>query len=260
MSKLEIRRLGHAFYRIQTPGGRVLLIDPWVSGNPSLAAGWDDTTRYADVDHVLVTHGHFDHTTGVVEVMNAAENAQLIAQFEVVMAFVGEGVENVLPTNLGSTIDLDGIKVSAVTATHSSSIQDPDTGRWEYRGTPMGYVIEVEDGRKIYVAGDTGLTADMKFLVADFFAPEIAILPCDGLLTMSPEQAVRAAQVLGVTHVIPSHDFPNPDAAPGMAGMLEGFPFVGLMIDKRARFAELLGATCPDVAAVVLDHGDAAEF
>lgn len=259
LNPLEIRRLGHAFYRIRTPGGKIVLIDPWVAGNPSLAPGWEDTARYADVDYVLITHGHFDHVLGVADVMAAATKATLIAQFEMVLTFLGEGIERVLPTNIGSTIELDGIKVSAVSATHSSSIQDPETGVIHYRGTPMGYVIECENGFKIYHAGDTGLSADMKFVIADFFAPDLAVLPCDGLLTMSPEQAAHAVRVLGVRHVIPSHDFPNTTDAPPMAGMLEQFPFVGLMIDKRERFAELMKAQ-PQVTTYVLAHGEAVEL
>jgi len=192
---------------------------------------------------------------GGEHVAQVAPEALFIAQFELAVTLLGSGVSKVLPTNIGSSIDLDGLTVSAVSAAHSSSIQNPDTGQHEYRGTAMGSVLELENGYKIYAAGDTGLTADMKFVVADFFKPDLAILPCDGLLNMSPKQAAYAARVLGVSHVIPSHDFPNTDVAPGMAGMIEGYPFVAHMVDKRNALAHALADD--DINVIVLNHGDA---
>jgi len=155
-----------------------------------------------------------------------------------------------------------------VSAVHSSSFQNEQTGLLEYRGTPMGYVIEIEaigeadgGGFKIYAAGDTGLTSDMKFVVGDYFQPDLAILPCDGLLTMSPDQAAYAVGKIGVDHVIPGHDFPSPsDDFPGMAEMIEGFPFVGMMLDKRLVFAERIAARHPEVNAHILAHGESVEI
>ncbi len=197
---------------------------------------------------------------GILEATTAAPNALMIAQFEIAVTYMGKGVKNVLPTNIGSTIELDGgLKVSAVSATHSSSLQNA-AGTFDYMGTSMGFVIEFENGFKVYAAGDTGLTADMKFQVADFFKPDLAILPCDGLLTMSPEQAVAAARLISPKYVVASHDFPSPDVAPNMGGFVQGYPFVGKMIDKSKRFGDLMRAQLPDIQTHILAPGQSLEI
>jgi len=102
----QIQRLGHAFYRIVTPGGRVVLIDPWVEGNPSLAAEWQDTQRFADTTHVLLTNGHFGHVMGVQHMAQAAPGATFLAPSDLPANNAPTCTLHVTPPNTSATSHL----------------------------------------------------------------------------------------------------------------------------------------------------------
>ena len=192
----EITWLGHATWRIRTPGGVVAIVDPWLGDNPACPAEWHD----ASADLVLVTHGHGDHVADAAAVAKRGD-ATTIAQYEVA-AWLGEqGAPNVIGMNTGGTVAARGLKVTMTQAFHSSSIS-PAGGI--YGGDPAGYVIELESGQRIYIAGDTGVFGDMA-LIGELYRPVIAILPIGDLYTMGPFQAAHAVRLLGVEHVLGSH-------------------------------------------------------
>ena len=196
---MKIIWLGHSGFRIEI-AGQVLLIDPWMTGNPVFPA-----VRRADAiagaTHILLTHGHGDHATDVLPV--ARELAiPIVGQYDVMSHWAEtEGVETV-GFNKGGTVALGDVAVTMVNAVHSSSVGTP--GGPAYAGTECGFMIAGE-GRVIYVSGDTDVTADMG-VFADLHAPDIGILSAGGYFTMDMRRAGYAAKTFfDFKTVIPCH-------------------------------------------------------
>jgi L-ascorbate metabolism protein UlaG (beta-lactamase superfamily) len=198
MSPLSITWLGHSTFILTSPGGKRLVTDPWLEGNPSCPGSMKKIDK---ADLILVSHGHFDHVGDVVPVARAT-GATVIGIFELCAWLEGKGVQNTSPMNVGGTQRVGEIAISMTTALHSSgTVED---GRPIYLGEPVGYVIAFEDGVRAYFAGDTALFSDMK-LVRDLYAPTIAFLPIGDHFTMGPEAAARACELLGIKQVVPMH-------------------------------------------------------
>ncbi len=195
---LQLTFLGHSTFHLVTPGGKRLLIDPWVQNNPRTPA---DKKDVGPLDMMLITHGHFDHIQDAVEI-GKATGAQAVAVFETVAWLGTQGLSNAAPMNKGGTLAVDGLKITMVHADHSCGITDGD--RIIYGGEPGGYILELEDGHKIYHAGDTAVFGDMK-LIAEIYKPDIALLPIGDRFVMSPVEAAYATRLLGVPQVIPMH-------------------------------------------------------
>ena len=192
----EITWLGHATWRIKTPGGLVVMVDPWLAANPKCP----EDEHEASADVVLVTHGHGDHISDAVAVAQRG-GATTIAQYEVAGWLEEQGAPDVIGMNTGGTVAVRGLRVTMTQAFHSSSIS-PAGGI--YGGDPAGYVVELESGQRIYIAGDTGVFGDMA-LIGELYSPVLAILPIGDLYTMGPFQAAHAVRLLGVKHVLGSH-------------------------------------------------------
>ncbi len=191
--------LGHSTFRIQTPGGKTVLIDPWVMGNPACPAA-EKTVR--KVDTILCTHAHFDHIGDAVAIAKQ-HNPQVVGIFELCTWLQKKGVQQIAPMNKGGTQTVGDIRVTMVHADHSCGIQEED-GSISYGGEPCGYVIEFETGLKIYHAGDTNVFGDMR-IIRELYAPEIVMLPIGDLFTMSPREATYACRLLEPKWVIPMH-------------------------------------------------------
>lgn len=255
---MEIQKLGASFFRMVSPKGKVIVVDPWITGNPMCPTDWKDLSKWEDVDVLLITHGHFDHTLGIDEITKASSKVKILAVWELALSLLFKGKSNVQPVGKGGSITIDGITYSTVNAAHTSSFSDLEKGHTEFLGTAVGYVITFEDGFRTYIAGDTGLTADMKFVIGDFFKPDLAVLPVCGLMCMSPEQAVYAVEAIGCKYVIPCHDNVKPEEAPdkeGLTALIKQFPFIELMIGKSSEFEELMKKTHPEVKTYVLGLG-----
>lgn len=195
---VKITWLGHATFKIVSPGGKTLVIDPWVMGNPACP---DHLKSLDALDLMLITHGHFDHLGDAVELAKRYQ-PKIIAAYETCVWLESKGVTNTLGMNKGGTQVVDGIKVTMVPADHSSGISDD--GRIIYGGGPCGYVVEFENGFKLYHAGDTNVFQDMK-LIGQLYRPEVCLLPIGGHYTMGPKEAVYAIKLLGTKRVIPMH-------------------------------------------------------
>ena len=196
---MNIIWLGHASFRLES-GGKVLLIDPWLTGNPMLSED-QHAAATEGATHILLTHAHFDHAADIVTLAKSLD-VPVVGQYDL-MSYWGEaeGIETV-GFNKGGTVDLDGIKVSMVAASHSStfgSADGPKTG-----GTEVGFMIEVE-GKTVYVSGDTDIMADMEWM-GDFYKPEIGILSAGGHFTMGMKGAAYAAKrYFNFKTLIPCH-------------------------------------------------------
>jgi L-ascorbate metabolism protein UlaG (beta-lactamase superfamily) len=203
---------------LTTPGGKRIVFDPWLTGNPKAPAG----AKIDKADVICLTHGHSDHSSDVVAVARAT-GAPLVAVFELANWFQGKGLKDVIGMGVGGTIEVKGLKISMTPAVHTSSIEEE--GKVHYVGLATGFVVRMEDGRAVYFAGDTALFGDMR-LIKELYAPEIAFLPIGDHYTMDPAAAAKACELLGVRQVVPMHygTFPaltgSPDELKRLVGPL----------------------------------------
>jgi L-ascorbate metabolism protein UlaG (beta-lactamase superfamily) len=193
---------GHACVEIRTPGGKTVLIDPWF-GNPRSTKTADEVDR---CDVLLVTHGHGDHLGDAVAIASRTRPAWLA--IHEMSLWLGRqlpgGADAVIGMNKGGTVEAAGIKVTMTTADHSAGDWNGGAETTLYLGEPAGFVLELENGFRVYHAGDTTVFGDMA-LIRDLHRPDIALLPIGGHFTMDPRQAALAVELLGVKHVMPIH-------------------------------------------------------
>jgi L-ascorbate metabolism protein UlaG (beta-lactamase superfamily) len=197
MAALSITWYGHATFVLTTPGGKRIVFDPWLTGNPKTPAG----AKIDKADVICVSHGHSDHSGDVVAVARAT-NAPVVAVYELANWFLGKGLKEVVGMGIGGTVVVKGLRISMTSAVHTSSIEED--GKVHYVGLATGFVVRMEDGRAIYFAGDTSLFGDMR-LIRELHAPEIAFLPIGDHYTMDPVAAAEACEMLGVRQVVPMH-------------------------------------------------------
>jgi len=207
---IKVTWLGHATFRIETPGGKTVIIDPWIAGNPACPEK-DKSINHVDV--MLCTHGHMDHIADAVDIGKKHDPAT-VGIFELCTWLEKKGVKQINPMNKGGSLTLGDIKITMVHADHSCGILDGD--QIIYGGEAVGYVIEFDNAVKIYHAGDTNVFGDMK-IIHDLYAPDISMLPIGDRFTMSPREAAYACRLLRTNTVIPMHfgTFPLLTGTPG---------------------------------------------
>ncbi len=194
----KITWLGHSTFKITTPSGKVVLIDPWVATNPKCP---EHLKKHDRIDFVLISHGHSDHFADAVALAKQ-HKPQVVAIYETAVWMSNKGVANTLPMSKGGTQKLGEVEVTMVQAIHSNSIEDG--GQFVYGGEPCGYIVRLPGGLTMYHAGDTAVFGDMK-LIGELYAPELALLPIGDLFTMGPREAALAIRLLNVHHVVPMH-------------------------------------------------------
>lgn len=200
--KTEVLWLGQASVRITTPGGKVIVVDPWLRTNPKTPANFKNLEALGKVDLVLVTHAHFDHVADAPDIAKM-HKVPMYGPAGMNQTFVTLGV---LPAELaprfgkGGTIEPFGpgsVKITATHAEHSSEYawKNPATTKDEVHvgGEPVGFIIEMENGFKIYHMGDTGLFGDMKF-IGEYYKPDLLLIPIGGHFVMSPADAAYAVK------------------------------------------------------------------
>lgn len=195
---IKLTWLGHATFKLLTPGGKTVLIDPWVMGNPMCP---DSQKKLKKIDVMLCTHAHFDHIGDAVELAKE-HNPTVVGIYELCTWMQKKGAKQIAPMNKGGTQTVGDMRVTMVHADHSCGIQDGD--QILYGGEAVGYVIEFENGVRIYHAGDTAVFGDMR-IIHHLYNPTIAMLPIGDHFTMSPREAAYACELLCPKTVIPMH-------------------------------------------------------
>jgi L-ascorbate metabolism protein UlaG (beta-lactamase superfamily) len=196
MANGSLTWLGHAAFRLDTPGGKRIYVDPWLS-SPTCPDSEKSPER---VDLIALTHGHSDHVGDTVELWKRFK-PPVVAPIELRGWLVSQGVDEnpAHGPNKGGTVRIDGIAVTLTDANHSSTSPEGD-----YLGEPAGLVIEVEDGKRVYFAGDTNVFASME-LIGRIYGPDLAVLPIGDHYTMGPREAAVALELLGVERCVPCH-------------------------------------------------------
>ena len=226
--QVKVQWLGQSAFKITSAEGKVLITDPWLKANPLTPVEFKTLENLGKVDVLLVTHGHLDHFADA-PALAKLNNVPMYAPGDMNASVVALGI---LPAELAPRFNKSGvvepspgIKVTAVRAEHSSVInwRNPLTQKDEIHvgGEPVGFIMELEDGFKIYHMGDTGLFGDMKF-IADYYKPDVVLIPIGGNFTMGPKEAAYAAnELLKIPNVIAMHYGANPLAKGTLSQFLE---------------------------------------
>ena len=214
---MKIIWYGHSCFRVET-GGSVVLIDPFLKGNPTFqASGIAFETAIKGTTHVALTHGHDDHIGDAGEICKAT-GAPLFATYELALHVKGKGAENIQPMNTGGTVADRDFELTLVDALHSSS-----SGRI-YLGNPNGIILKAKAGRTLYHMGDTDMFTGMA-LIQEFHKPDIGIVPIGDRFTMGARAAAFACRkFFSFKTILPCHygTFPgmlDPDATKFQAAM-----------------------------------------
>ena len=211
-AKVEVKWLGQAAFKITSPGGKVIVTDPWLRTNPQTPAEYKRLEHFGKIDVLLVSHGHFDHIADA-PALAQMYNVPIRAPGDLNNTVMTLGVlpAALLPRmNKGGTVEAaPGIKVTAVRAEHSSIYvwRNPATQKDETHpgGEAIGWIIELENGFRIYHAGDTAVFGDMK-LIGERYKPDLALVPIGGNFTMEPADAAWAVkELIKPRAVIPMH-------------------------------------------------------
>ena len=220
---MKITWLGHSGFRIEISDA-VLLVDPWLTGNPMFPAQ-RRAEAIAGATHLLLTHGHGDHIGDAVAISRDL-GIPVAAVPELAHWVAAQSGIAGIDFNKGGTVGLAGARVTMVNATHSSSFTVEDTP--VYLGTESGYMIAGE-GHVIYVSGDTDVMADME-LFAELHAPDIGILAAGGHYTMDMARATWAARkFFDFKTVIPCHYRTFPLLEQSAEKMKTGLPGVSVI-------------------------------
>jgi L-ascorbate metabolism protein UlaG (beta-lactamase superfamily) len=196
MPDVPLTWLGHGSFRLDTPGGKRIYIDPWLS-NPKIP---DPEREPERIDVIALTHGHGDHV-GETVALSKQFKPEIVAQLELKgwLGRQGAEIDEVPGPNKGGTVEAGGVRFTIVNAFHSSS-----TEAWEYLGEAAGLVLEFDNGTSIYFAGDTCVFGDMQ-LIGRIYSPDVAVLPIGGHFTMDPREAAVALELIGAKRCIPCH-------------------------------------------------------
>ncbi|HEX3267956.1 MAG TPA: metal-dependent hydrolase [Gaiellaceae bacterium] len=196
MADVPLTWLGHASFRLDSPGGKRIYLDPWLE-NPKCPESEREPER---IDVIALTHGHGDHVGQTVELTKTFK-PEVVAMVELKGWLDQQGAEvgETPGPNKGGTVEAAGVTFTLTNAFHSSATEDGS-----YAGEAAGIVVGLENGTTIYFAGDTCVFGDMQ-LIGRIYSPEVAVLPIGGHFTMDPREAGVALELLGSPRCVPCH-------------------------------------------------------
>jgi len=221
----KVTWFGHAAFKIEI-ANRIVLVDPWLSGNPTSPVKASEITK---ADIVYVTHDHGDHLGDAIDICKRT-GATFVANIELGDFAKENGVKNVEGLNIGGSVEVKGIRLLITQALHTDS-----------RGAPTGVIVEGE-GKRVYHAGDTGLFGDMS-LIGELYKPDLALIPIGGYYTMGAKEAAEAVKMLKPKAVIPIH--------------YKTFPVLAQSADE---FVKIVKEKVPKVKVVTLKPGESYQF
>lgn len=196
-TSVQAHWLGHSAFKLVSPGGNHILVDPFLKNNPSTPDEWKEPEK---VDYILLTHGHEDHVGETIEIAKRT-GCTVVAMVELSRLLVGKhGLpENqAVEINKGGTVHYDDFSVTMVSANHSSSFNG------DYAGDPGGLVISFQDDICIYHLGDTNIFADLEFY-GQMYRPHVCLVPMGDYYTMGPQEAAYAVELIETEVAIPIH-------------------------------------------------------
>ncbi|MEX0772872.1 MAG: metal-dependent hydrolase [Balneolales bacterium] len=195
-TEVEAYWLGHSAFKLISPKGSVLYIDPFLSGNPQTP---ENEKSPEQIDYILLTHGHPDHVGDTLDLAEKTGAKVLaIVELSALLIEAGLSADQALEMNKGGTAVFDDFKVTMTSANHSSSYNG------QYAGEPAGLIVHFNNDIKIYHAGDTNIMMDFK-LYWELYHPEVALLPIGDYYVMSPEEASYSCKLLRPKLAIPIH-------------------------------------------------------
>jgi L-ascorbate metabolism protein UlaG (beta-lactamase superfamily) len=189
--------LGHAAFRLDTPGGKRIYIDPFLD-NPKCPDNEKEPDR---CDAIAITHAHGDHVGSTIELSKKFGPLPIVALVELKgwLKENGAQTDDLPGPNKGGTVEAVGASFTITNAFHSGATPDGS-----YGGEAAGIVIGLENGTRVYFAGDTCVFGDME-LIGRIYSPDVAVLPIGGHFTMDPREAAVACELLGANRVVPCH-------------------------------------------------------
>jgi L-ascorbate metabolism protein UlaG (beta-lactamase superfamily) len=212
-NKIEVQWLGQSTTKITTLTGKVIVIDPFMVNNPKTPVAYKNLDAIGKVDVILVTHGHGDHTGDVAELAKRT-GATVLGSGGLIQTMMDLGwvaPEKAVRFGKGGKVQPAGpqITITQTQAQHTSEITvvDPATKKSTTypAGEPTGFIVEMENGFKLYHMGDTGLFGDMR-LIGEYYKPDLIMIPIGGHFVMDPKDAAYAtSQMLKPKYAIPFH-------------------------------------------------------
>ena len=196
---MRITWYGHSAFRLDFKD-KAVLIDPFFTGNPGV--GGDVAAAEKGVSHILLTHGHSDHTGDTLAIAQRT-GAKVVTNFDLCMWLAEKGLKNIDPMNPGGTTEQGGFTVTLVRADHSSA--QIDNGVSQVLGNPNGIIVKAPGEPTVYHMGDTDIFSDMA-LINEIHEPQVAMVPIGDRFTMSPKTAALAVKrFFKLKSVIPCH-------------------------------------------------------
>ncbi|MDP2580907.1 metal-dependent hydrolase [Shimia thalassica] len=220
---MKIIWLGHASFRIET-GYKVLLVDPWLTGNPMLPEDQHEAA-ISGATHLILTHAHFDHVADMLPLARKL-SIPIVGQYDLMSFWSEQESMETVGFNKGGTVDLGGVTLTMVNAVHSSTFGSDDGPK--AAGSECGYILRAE-GKTVYISGDTDIMADMDW-IGDYYKPDIGILCAGGHFTMDMKGAAYAAKrYFDFKTVIPCHYRTFPILEQSAEELAKGLPGVDVI-------------------------------